>query len=213
MTSISSNSLSYSLLQQTQSDQKSLFQKADMNKSGGLSLEEFTASAPTHETDTSKIETLFTSLDSDSDGNLTESELESGLAQQKPPAPNLLSSDMLSEFFTATDQDGDGALTEEEFVTALENNKASAPPPPPAPPLQGGRGGTAPQEESSGASQIYDSLDTNKDGTVSLDELMAASESEEDDEESSSLSSSDSDALTRQFTQFLLSAQESYLSA
>lgn len=214
MTSISSNSLSYTLLQQAQQAQKQQFQKADTDQSGGLSLSEFTASAPAGSTDTSALETMFTSFDGDSDGNLSESEIETGLAAQKPPSQSLLSSDTmmqllagmeekLTEFFNAADQDGDGSLSESEFTTAFESSGASAPPPSSPPPAQGGGSGGS----SSQSSEVYDALDTNKDGTVSLDELLASSESDEDN------SSDDTASSLYDFTGFLLKLQEQQYAA
>lgn len=65
----------------TQQMQQAMFQKADSNDDGSLSLKEFAAADPakntgtTNSTDTTRAEKLFKSIDTDGDGKASESEM------------------------------------------------------------------------------------------------------------------------------------------
>lgn len=223
MSTISGSNLSSSLIQQLQQQRQAMFQNSDTDSSGGLSLDEFKAAGPK---DTNgnvisppegapSVEDIYASLDADGDGNLTQTEIDAGHLQgaEKPGSQSLLSSDTLggllsqlgdeelNAFFEFADIDADGNLTEAELQSAIETITSNSAPPPPA----GGAGGSPPSEESEGSSsQVFDALDTNQDGTVSLDEILAAND-ESEDEENSLFSKILS--LTK-FTSSLLSAQE-----
>lgn len=223
MTSISSGSLSSALLQQMQQARLAMFQKADTDESGGLSLEEFKAAGPKDEQGNAiappsgapSVEDIFASLDSDGDGSLTQSEMDAGFGQKtgQNNQQSLLSSDMMTHLlsqlsdeetqsiFSTADQDGDGSLTQEEFDAAVETIVTSALEEMPAggPPPGGAKGGS--EEEETSSSQVYDALDTNQDGTVSLEELLAAND--DDDENGFSFQ-----AMKADFMKFLLSLQE-----
>ena len=229
MSTISGSNLSSSLIQQLQQQRQALFQNADTDSSGGLSLEEFKAVGPTDSNGNvivppegaPSVEDIYASLDADGDGSLTQAEIEAGPPQgaAKPGSQSLLSSDTLggllsqlgdeelNAFFEFADTDADGNLTEAELQSAIETITSNSAPPPPSgsPPPAGGAGGSPPSEESEGSSsQVFDVLDTNQDGTVSLDEILAANDDSEDEENSLF---SEILSLTK-FTSSLLSAQE-----
>lgn len=247
MSSISS-SLSSSLLQQLQQTRQNQFQKADTDGNGGLSLEEFKVAGPKDAqgnaiappSGAGSVEDLFTSIDSDGDGSLTQGELDAGFGQKAGGGKqSLLSSDMFSQLlsqlsdeetqaiFSSADADGDGSLNQDEFGTAVEGivtavlGEASAGGAPAGGPPPGGGGGA----EAASPTQVYDALDTNQDGTVSLDELLAANDDEEDssssilslvqpsDGEDESKSAFSTQALKTDFTKFLLSLQEQQYAA
>lgn len=253
MTSISSSSLSSSLLQQLQQARQNQFQKADTDGSGGLSLEEFKVAGPKDAqgnaiappSGAGSVEDLFASIDSDGDGSLTQSELDAGFGQKAGGSKqSLLSSDMFTQLlsqlsdeetqaiFESADADGDGSLNQDEFGTAVEGivtavlGEASAGGAPAGGPPPSGGGGAGGGAEAASPTQVYDALDTNQDGTVSLDELLAANDDEEDssassilsllkpsDDEEDSNSISSKQALRTDFTKFLLSLQEQQYAA
>lgn len=250
MTTISGGVSSSTLLQQVQQARLSAFQKADTDGSGGLSLEEFKAAGPKDANGNAiapppgapGVEDMFASLDSDSDGSLSQAELDSGFGQKfEPGGQSLLSGDMitqllgqlsdsqLEDFFNTADQNGDGSLSGDEFTSAIESlateaglsaGSAGGPPPggppPGGPPPGGPPPGGASSAESSDESDdsvltAYDALDTNKDGTVSLQEMLAANESSTGSDTTDSDSSSSAtiaNLLKTDFTRFLLSLQE-----
>jgi hypothetical protein len=78
---------------------------------------------------------------------------------------------------SALDSDGDGSLSSSEISAAISSAASNASStqamrgPPPGPPPAGGSGGA---EGSAGSSGVFETLDTNQDGTVSAEELAAA---------------------------------------
>jgi Ca2+-binding EF-hand superfamily protein len=142
-----------------------LFAKLDTDESGGIDKAEFLKGAGASEsaTDSSKetlATQLFESFDSDSDGKLTQDELETGfqklsdgmratLIQQQeasrpqPPSPE--------EMFAKLDSNSDGGVDESEFI-------AGAP--------QDGRGPSESQLK-----ETFASFDTDGDGSLTSDEL------------------------------------------
>lgn len=121
-------------------------------------------SKPDFETIASEI---MSSLDSDGSGSVDSSEFTSALQ-----------SDSSSDIFALIDTDSNGSMSSEEFMAALEASKpehphgakemGSMPPPPPPPPPSGGD-----DSQSDSQSQTYSALDTNQDGTISLEELLS----------------------------------------
>lgn len=194
-----------SLIQMLQQE----YASTDADSSGSLSLAEFSAGAP-EDVSEAQQEQLFSTLDTDGNGSLSEDEFTTGLQENTPPpASSLLSGDTSqalaelfqnidsdgdgflsveefeagapedtaedqAELFSQIDENGDGSLSEEEFAAAIAGGPAG-----------GGRaGGGAPPASSSSEEEegttTYDPLDTNEDGVVSLEELMAGQASEED---------------------------------
>lgn len=136
-----------------------IFSKIDANSDGGLTLEEMTSGAPTNKTgqkeDAASVEKRFASMDTNSDGTVSEEEGLSFFQSQ-------MSSDTMGGMLQAQEACQDGGQGDGGT--------------PPAPPAGGGGGAKAPQS--------FDELDTNQDGTVSLDEMMAASGTDESEDTS-----------------------------
>lgn len=103
------------------------------------------------------ISSLISDLDSDGDGGLSLAEIGTALGVSDTSG--------LSEAFTSLDADGDGVMSAAEMETGLQ---AMGPPP------GGPMGGPPPASAEETASGVIDAADTNEDGTVSLEELMAA---------------------------------------
>ncbi|MBX3479825.1 MAG: EF-hand domain-containing protein [Caulobacter sp.] len=121
---------------------------------------------------TSRAAEIFAGADSDSDGVLTADELAADMAAHAPPGrEGVDTSDMAARMIADGDADGDGQLSAEEFASLR----------PPGGPPPGGSGssiGTASSQDSGDeAGQTYDAADTNKDGTVSMSELLASLQS------------------------------------
>lgn len=98
---------------------------------------------------------LSEQMDADGDGAITEAEFVSS-------RPGDLSEEDAAALFKSIDTEDKGSLTAEQLDAGL---RASAPPPP----------GGAPSGGSSGETEdeVFDSMDTNKDGVVSQDEFLA----------------------------------------
>lgn len=205
--------------------QQAMFAKLDLNTDGSLSADEFSAlgqnmppqdgarqlsggggfqgfSAETlgalmgvqemsHEDRSAEI---FSNADADGDGSLTAEELSTDMAAHAPPgADGTDSATRAAELISAGDTDGDGALSAEEF-TAL---KPQGGPPPGGPPPSDASTSTSSTTSTTGTEeeQTYDAADTNKDGTVSMSELLASLQSS--NEVASGFSSTVSDLMTK----------------
>lgn len=126
---------------------------------------------------------IMSSLDSDGNGSINLDEFSSALESSSSS-----STSSLSDIFSSIDTDGNGAMSSEEFMTALEASKpqheakgmGSMPPPPPQS-----------SEQESSDTNSYSSLDTNQDGTISLEELLATLNEKSQEELQSTASSGD----------------------
>lgn len=113
----------------TQDELKSGFQKLnDQMRATLIGLQEASAPPPPPSPRPSSDE-LFTTLDSNSDGGVDESEFIAGAPQDA----NTPSEAELKELFASFDADGDGSLTQDELETGFESNRPSGPPPGPPP--------------------------------------------------------------------------------
>lgn len=222
--------------------QAKMFTKVDTDSSGGIDKTELQSliddvAKKTGVANSSSSDELFSKIDANSDGSLSQDELGKGMKEILPPPSTMdfaqsrsnnstSSSDTTanSDLFAKLDADGDGSLSETEFDAGRPQNDATTqashptqgaggPPPPAGPPPAGGTGG------SSNASTTYDPLDTNQDGTVSLQERMAASSTSTDPLQAlfkaidtdgdSKISSSESESFIQQLTSQLEATAQS----
>lgn len=134
------------------------------------------------------VDDLFGKVDSDGSGSLSQDELTAMLQKMQSDGggSSTVSEDDAQALFSALDSDGDGALSQSEFDAGRPQAGGGMPPPPPQ-----GASATASTESStssttasaggaggadgvSGSSTtVYDELDTNEDGVVSLAERLA----------------------------------------
>jgi Ca2+-binding EF-hand superfamily protein len=146
---------------------------------------------------------IFQKLDTNRDGKIDESELKTAVTAAG------ITNDIKS-FLKEVDTNGDGTIEEKEndaFLIKMEGRKNAGGPPPGSPPHGGGVGmksGSA----SESADKVYDVLDTNKDGKVSLQELMAAMGADETETDASNLlkqvdSDSDGSISKAEFSNYL----------
>jgi Ca2+-binding EF-hand superfamily protein len=126
---------------------------------------------------------FFSRIDADADGQLTADELKTdfesrirkaadsttGTSANTPPTPDF------AQMVTDGDTDGDGTLSEVEFTTAMQARHATGSmPPPPPPPEQEADSASESDTASQSIADAVASLDTNGDGKLSADELLAA---------------------------------------
>ena len=134
---------------------------ADM-AGGGLSSNTMSALLESQESASSGkdlVSSLIGELDADGDGALSLSEIGTALGSSDTTE--------IANAFASLDTDGDGLMSADELESGLQ-----AMGPPPGGPPPGGPPPAASAEDT--ASAVIDASDTNQDGTVSLDELMAA---------------------------------------
>lgn len=137
---------------------------------------------------------LFGKVDSDGNGNLSQDELTAMLQQMQgqgtsansTSSTSSTSSDDAQALFSALDSDGDGALSQSEFDAGRPQAGAGMPPPPPAQEASAtasatasssttasASGAAAPAAAGGSSTTVYDELDTNEDGVVSVTERLA----------------------------------------
>lgn len=131
---------------------------------------------------------LFGKVDSDGSSSLSQDELTAMLQQMQGQgaSANSASSDDAQALFSALDSDGDGALSQSEFDAGRPQAGAGMPPPPPAQEASAtasttasstttasASGAAAPAAAGGSSTTVYDELDTNEDGVVSVAERLA----------------------------------------
>ncbi|MBI1260122.1 MAG: hypothetical protein GC184_00195 [Rhizobiales bacterium] len=150
---ITSQSSSYYLQQL----QQSLFNKADANSDGGISLEEFSAGDQAKSADKSKIENLFKQIDSSGDNTLSSDELSaffSSMASSTQGSFIQLQQqggfDPATDLLNRADEDGNGTISADEFAAA------------------GPQG-----SDSTKSAELFSKIDSDGDGELTSDELSA----------------------------------------
>lgn len=199
-----------------------LFSSIDSDGSGGLSSSELQSfvdtmskdtrgallsvqegatseTSSTDATSTTSASGMFSDIDADGDGSISEEELSGYMEANRPPPPpppregaregssaeaasaSGSSASNASDLLASIDTDGDGSVSQSEVSSFLE---ANAPPPPPPPEASGSSStssttssssseGTSGTASSSGSSSAFSAIDTNQDGQISKAELDA----------------------------------------
>lgn len=165
------------------------------------------STASTSSSNPSSVSDLFSELDNDGDGKVTQAEF---LASK----PENVSTEQATRLFSAMDTGGTGSITEEQLADMMKKAESDS----------GARGGVkgagghhhhggqaeaATGSGDSGASNapdIFSSLDTNGDGVISESELMAANQGKATTEQANELSNTIDTNGTGSFTQDDLSA-------
>jgi len=112
----------------------------------------------------SMADQLFTETDVDNDGSITKEELTAAIAAKNKATGGDMDAE---ELFAALDADADGSITQEEHRAGLESMSAGQA----GAPMGGGHRPPPPEES---AEETFDAADTNEDGVVDLEELIAA---------------------------------------
>ncbi len=106
-------------------------------------------------------EQLFAETDADGDGSITAEELADAIAAKNEESGGSIDAE---ELFAALDADGDGLITAAEHEAGLESLRDNN-----APGMGGGQASSSDDEE-----ETYDAADTNEDGIVDAEELLAS---------------------------------------
>jgi Ca2+-binding EF-hand superfamily protein len=141
-------------------------------------------------------EQVFKAADQNGDGTVSKDELTQLLSSSSKSSADI------AKIFDALDTNKDGTISKSESDAAVdkagEHKRAQGPPPPPPPP----KADSGSSSGSSTVTTIFDAMDTNKDGTVSASELLAALASSDSDSAAGSSDSSGisaNDAVTKIF--------------
>jgi hypothetical protein len=121
-------------------------------------------------------------VDSDGSGDVSSDELTALL--QKMNGQESVSEEDAAALFSQLDSDDDGSLSQAEFDAARPQNAGGMPPPPPAQASAStesdsdstgtaAASGVGSRRRRGSTTTVYDELDTNEDGTVSLAERLA----------------------------------------
>lgn len=197
-----------------------IFKKSDSNSDGGITLQEMqdsmakiaqqmmqsqaspSASGGADSNSSSDLkDKVFKTGDQNGDGSISKDELSKLLSNSSQS--NTTADDLMN----ALDTNKDGSISKSESDAAVDKagqqRHAQGPPPPPPP-----ADSSSSSSDKTSSNQIFDALDTNKDGTVSASELLAALSSKDssssdnsssDTSSSSSSSSADSSAVKKIF--------------
>jgi len=177
--------------------------------SSGTSSSDQTRQSGFEEMMASLAQQMMTSMDTDNNGSIDKAEFSAAaqaLASQSTSSTSTDSVSSAEEVFALLDTNQDGSMSSDELMSALKNMR------PPEPPKGGEMGSMPPpppsnsseSSSSSGSSDIFSALDTNQDGTVSMEELIAALGDNSKEEKSNSSQSAQS--LSNDWLQKILSA-------
>lgn len=172
----------------------------------GLSSDTMSALLESQETSSTGqdlVSSLISDLDTDGDGGLSLTEIGTAFG--------VSDTSEIADAFASLDTDSDGVMSAEEMESGLQ----AMGPPPGGPPPGGGAPPTSAEET---ASTVIDAADTNEDGTVSLDELMAALGEDDSSAVSDTFTSLDADGdgglsvteLTSAFESLMAKQVEAY---
>lgn len=112
----------------------------------------------------SMADQLFTDTDADGDGYISASELSSAISAKNEATGGTVDA---TELFSALDADGDGKISQDEHSAGLASMQQNAP-------GMGGMGGMGGGQAAGSDEDDYDAADTNEDGVVSTEELLAS---------------------------------------
>ena len=162
---VSSVSASYYMQQM----QQTMFQKADSNNDGSLSLDEFSAAGPEKNSgsssaaNTARAEKLFKSIDTDGDGSVSENEMSTFMSKLSSETQSSVISlqqqqfggkDPMMDLMSKADSNGDGTLSLDEFTAAKPDDVSS-----------------------DQSNKMFSEMDANGDGEVTQDEMKTFAES------------------------------------
>ena len=157
--------------------QQAMFQKADSNDDGSLSLDEFSASGPeknsgsANAAEKARAEKLFKTIDTDGDGKASETEMGAFISKLSAETQSSLISlqqtqggqgpmkDPMSDLMDKADSDGDGMLSLDEFNAAKPDDVSS-----------------------DQSDKMFGEMDSDGDGKVTQDELKTFAESHRPDQ-------------------------------
>jgi Ca2+-binding EF-hand superfamily protein len=138
---------------------------------------------------------IYAGMDANGDGSVTQAEFLSA-------RPDDMSEDDAKTLYNSIDTGATGSITEAQFADAMKQQGA----PSGGAPAQGGGGGGSASSGDASSDQVYDVLDTNKDGVVSEDEFLAAHPEDVANEQAALLQSIDaqgSGTAEQQFADFM----------
>ncbi len=126
------------------------------------------------------LQKMFERIDRDGDGKVTEQEFTTDMEKRFGSDASASGRPDAAEIFKQADGDSDGAIDVSEFKEAMKSMRQQSAAtqggqPPAGGPPPGGGSGAAKAEE------VFDEMDTDKDGKVSLEELLAALEKKQED--------------------------------
>jgi Ca2+-binding EF-hand superfamily protein len=112
---------------------------------------------------------FFNKIDQNSDGSINKTEFADSLEGMEGVNAD--------DIFSKLDTNSDNSISKDELNAAMDKMDEQMKKNPPPPPPMGGSGTdnkTSASSDETKSNKIFDSLDTNKDGYVSITELMAA---------------------------------------
>jgi Ca2+-binding EF-hand superfamily protein len=156
--------------------QQAMFQKADTDADGSLTLDEFTAVGPeknageASSAEKAKAQKVFKSIDTDGDGNASETEMSAFMSKLSSQTQSSVISlqqqfggqDPMMDLLDKADADGDGALSLDEFTSAKPDDVSS-----------------------DQSNEMFGEMDSDGDGKVTQDEMKTFAESHRPDQSAS----------------------------